>query len=247
MSGRLAGKTILATASGQGIGRAAVLAFAREGANVIATDVNTETLATLEGENPNIQTHALDVTDGDAIGKIATDLGAVDVIFNCAGYVHNGTILDCTEADWDRSFDVNIKSMYRIIRAFLPAMIEAGGGSILNISSVASSVTAAPNRFAYGATKAAVIGLTKAIAVDFVGKNIRCNAVCPGTVESPSLNERMAAAGDYDSMRAKFLERQPMGRFAQPEEIASLCVYLASDEAAFATGQTYTLDGGWTT
>ncbi len=247
MSGRLAGKTILATASGQGIGRAAVLAFAREGANVIATDVNTETLATLEGENPNIQTHALDVTDGDAIGKIATDLGAVDVIFNCAGYVHNGTILDCTEADWDRSFDVNIKSMYRIIRAFLPAMIEAGGGSILNISSVASSVTAAPNRFAYGATKAAVIGLTKAIAVDFVGKNIRCNAVCPGTVESPSLNERMAAAGDYDSMRTKFLERQPMGRFAQPEEIASLCVYLASDEAAFATGQTYTLDGGWTT
>jgi len=247
MSGRLAGKTILATASGQGIGRAAVLAFTREGANVIATDVDTETLATLEGESPNIQTHALDVTDADAIGEIAADLGAVDVIFNCAGYVHNGTILDCTEADWDRSFDVNIKSMYRIIRAFLPAMIEAGGGSILNISSVASSVTAAPNRFAYGATKAAVIGLTKAIAVDFVGKNIRCNAVCPGTVESPSLNERMAAAGDYDSMRTKFLERQPMGRFAQPEEIASLCVYLASDEAAFATGQTYTLDGGWTT
>jgi len=247
MSGRLAGKTIFATASGQGIGRAAVLAFTREGANVIATDVDTETLATLEGESPNIQTHALDVTDADAIGEIAADLGAVDVIFNCAGYVHNGTILDCTEADWDRSFDVNIKSMYRIIRAFLPAMIEAGGGSILNISSVASSVTAAPNRFAYGATKAAVIGLTKAIAVDFVGKNIRCNAVCPGTVDSPSLNERMAAAGDYDSMRAKFLERQPMGRFAQPEEIASLCVYLASDEAAFATGQTYTLDGGWTT
>ncbi|MBL6945102.1 MAG: SDR family oxidoreductase [Rhodospirillales bacterium] len=247
MSGRLAGKTIFATASAQGIGRAAALAFANEGGRVIATDKNSDLLAALEGESPNIQTRLLDVTDADAIGEIAADLGAVDVVFNCAGYVHNGTILDCDEADWDLSFDVNIKSMYRIIRAFLPAMIDAGGGSILNISSVASSITAAPNRFAYGATKAAVIGLTKAIAVDFVGKNIRCNAVCPGTVDSPSLNERMAAAGDYEGMRAKFLERQPMGRFARPEEIGALCVYLASDEAAFATGQTYTLDGGWTT
>ncbi|MBT3361133.1 MAG: SDR family oxidoreductase [Rhodospirillales bacterium] len=247
MSGRLAGKTIFATASGQGIGRAAALAFANEGARVIATDVNPETLATLEDENADIQTRVLDVTDGAGIAKIAAELGAVDVVFNCAGYVHNGTILDCDEADWDRSFDVNIKSMYRVIKAFLPAMIDAGGGGIVNISSVASSITAAPNRFVYGATKAAVIGLTKAIAVDFVGKNIRCNAVCPGTVDSPSINERMAATGDYEGMRAKFLERQPMGRFASPEEVASLCVYLASDEAAFATGQTFTLDGGWTT
>ncbi|MBC8158223.1 MAG: SDR family oxidoreductase [Rhodospirillales bacterium] len=247
MSGRLAGKTIFATASGLGIGRAAALAFSNEGAAVIATDKNPELLGPLEAESPNIQTRTLDVTDGKAIEKIASELGAVDVVFNCAGYVHNGTILDCEEADWDLSFDVNIKSMYRVTRAFLPAMIDAGGGSILNISSVASSITAAPNRFAYGATKAAVIGLTKAIAVDFVGKNIRCNAVCPGTVDSPSLNERMAAAGDYEGMRAKFLERQPMGRFAAPAEIGALCVYLASDEAAFATGQTYTLDGGWTT
>ncbi|MBL6945373.1 MAG: SDR family oxidoreductase [Rhodospirillales bacterium] len=246
MSGRLDGKTILATASGQGIGRATALAFANEGASVIATDIDPETLATLESEGPNIQTRILDATDAQGIGETAAELGAVDVIFNCAGYVHNGTILDCDDADWDRSFDVNVKSMYRVIKAFMPAMIEAGGGSIVNVSSVASSITAAPNRFVYGATKAAVIGLTKAIAVDFVGKNIRCNAVCPGTVDSPSLNERMAAAGEYDAVRAQFLQRQPMGRFAQPEEIAAICVYLASDEAAFTTGQTFTVDGGWT-
>lgn len=246
MSGRLAGKTIFATASGQGIGRATALAFAREGATVWATDINEKSLATLAAESPNIKTRRLDVTDPAAIQAIAAELGAVDVIFNAAGYVANGTILECDEKDWDLSFDINVKSMYRVIRAFLPAMIAAGGGAIVNISSVASAITGVPNRFVYGTTKAAVTGLTKMIARDFVGKGIRCNAVCPGTIDSPSLNERMAAAGNYEAVRASFMERQPMKRLGAPEEVAMLCVYLASDEAAFATGQTWTLDGGWT-
>lgn len=246
MSGRLAGKTIFATASGQGIGRAAALAFAREGATVWATDINEKSLATLAAESANIKTRRLDVTDGAAIKAIAAELGAVDVLFNAAGYVANGTILECEEKDWDLSFDINVKSMYRVIRAFLPAMIAAGGGAIVNISSVASAITGVPNRFVYGTTKAAVTGLTKMIARDFVGKGIRCNAVCPGTIDSPSLNERMAAAGNYEAVRASFMERQPMKRLGTPEEVAMLCVYLASDEAAFATGQTWTLDGGWT-
>ncbi len=246
MSGRLAGKSIFATASGQGIGRATALAFAREGATVWATDINEKSLATLAAESPNIKTRRLDVTDPAAIRAIAAELGAVDVIFNAAGYVANGTILECDEKDWDRSFDINVKSMYRVIRAFLPAMIAAGGGAIVNISSVASAITGVPNRFVYGTTKAAVTGLTKMIARDFVGKGIRCNAVCPGTIDSPSLNERMAAAGNYEAVRASFMERQPMKRLGTPEEVALLCVYLASDEAAFATGQTWTLDGGWT-
>jgi len=246
MRGRLAGKTIFATASGQGIGRAAALAFAREGATVWATDINEEALATLAAASPNIRTRRLDVTDGAAIKAIAAELGAVDVVFNAAGWVANGTILDCDEKDWDRSFDINVKSMFRVIKAFLPAMVKAGHGNIVNIASVAGSVTGVPNRFAYGATKAAVIGLTKAIARDFVEKGIRVNAVCPGTIDSPSLNERMAAAGDLATVRAQFMRRQPMKRLGTPEEVAQLCVYLASDESAFATGQTWVLDGGWT-
>lgn len=246
MSGRLAGKTILATASGQGIGRAAALAFAREGAKVWATDINEETLATLVPENPNITVRRLDVTDGKAIQEIAAELGAVDVILNAAGHVATGTILECGEKDWDFSFDINVKSMYRIIKAFLPAMIDAGHGSIINIASVVSSVTGAPNRVAYGASKAAVIGLTKMVARDFVTHGIRANAVCPSTVESPSLNERLAAGGDYEGLRAQFIARQPMKRFGTPDEVAALCVYLASDESAFATGQTWVLDGGLT-
>jgi len=246
MSGRLAGKTIFATASGQGIGRAAALAFAREGASVWATDINEQTLATLAAESPAIQTRRLDATDGPAIAALAAEVGAVDVLFNAAGYVANGTILDCDEKDWDVSFNINVKSMYLVVKAFLPAMIAAGGGTIVNISSVAGAVTGVPNRFAYSATKAAVAGLTKAIARDFVEKGIRCNAVCPGTIDSPSLNERFRATGDYEGIRARFLERQPMRRFGTPEEVAMLCVYLASDEAAFATGQLWTLDGGWT-
>ncbi|WP_316978891.1 SDR family oxidoreductase [Shumkonia mesophila] len=246
MSGRLAGKTIFATASGQGIGRATALAFAREGAHVWATDINEKSLATLAAENPAIKTRRLDVTDPAAIAAIAAELGAVDVVFNAAGYVANGTILECDEKDWDLSFDLNVKSMYRVIRAFLPAMIAAGGGAIVNISSVASAITGVPNRFVYGTTKAAVTGLTKMIARDFVGNGIRCNAVCPGTIDSPSLNERMAAGGNYEAVRASFMERQPMKRLGTPEEVAMLAVYLASDEAAFATGQTWTLDGGWT-
>jgi 2-dehydro-3-deoxy-L-fuconate 4-dehydrogenase len=246
MTGRLAGKTIFATASGQGIGRSTALAFANEGATVWATDINEETLATLAAENANIKTRRLDVTDAAAVADIAAELGAVDVIFNAAGYVANGTILDCDDADWDRSFDINVKSMYRIIKAFMPALLAAGHGNIVNIASVASSITGVPNRFAYGTSKAAVIGLTKMIATDFVEKGIRINAVCPGTIDSPSLNERMAAGGNYEEVRAQFMERQPMKRLGTTDEVAMLCVYLASDESAFATGQTWTLDGGWT-
>lgn len=246
MNGRLSGKTILTTASGQGIGRAVALAFAREGAKVWATDVNEETLATLAAESPNIATSRLDVTDGQAIKKIAAELGAVDVLLNAAGYVAHGTILECDEKDWDLSFDINVRSMYLIIKAFLPAMIEAGRGNIVNIASVVSSVAGAPNRVAYGSSKAAVIGLTKMIAKDFVAMGIRANAVCPSTVESPSLNERLAVSGDYERSRANLIERQPMKRFGTPEEVAALCVYLASDESAFATGQTWVLDGGLT-
>jgi 2-keto-3-deoxy-L-fuconate dehydrogenase len=239
--GRLDGKTCLVTAAGQGIGRASALAMAAEGARVIATDINEAALAGLAG----CETRRLDVLNPGEIAAIAADLGAVDSLFNCAGFVANGTILDCDEAEWDFSFDLNVKAMYRMIRAFLPGMIEAGGGSIINMSSVASSIIAAPNRCVYAASKAAVIGLTKSVAADFVGQGIRCNAICPGTVESPSLEDRLRATGDYDAARAAFTARQPMGRIARADEIAQLVVYLASDESSYTTGAAHVIDGGW--
>ena len=246
MGGRLAGKIALVTAAGQGIGRATAIAFAEEGAAVWATDTNVATLATLGKDHPGIQARRLDVRDWGAVEKAAADIGTISVLFNCAGFVHQGTILDCTERDWDFSFDLNVKSMFRMSRAFLPGMLDAGRGSIVNMSSGASSIKGAPNRFVYGATKAAVIGLTKAIAADYVRRGIRCNAICPGTVESPSLDARIAALGDVEKARADFIARQPMGRLGRPEEIAALAVYLASDESGFTTGQTHIIDGGWT-
>ncbi|RVT81864.1 SDR family oxidoreductase [Rhodobacteraceae bacterium CCMM004] len=240
---RLEGKTCLVTAAGQGIGRAAALAMHAEGAKVHATDVNADALAALAEDG--LETMTLDVTDPDAVTGAAETLGGVDVLFNCAGFVANGTILDCDEDQWRFSNELNVTAMYRMCRAFLPGMLERGGGSIINMSSVASSVIAAPNRFVYGATKAAVIGLTKAIAADFVTQGIRCNAICPGTVESPSLEQRLADTGDYEAARAAFIARQPMGRIGKPEEIAALVVYLASDESAFTTGHAHVIDGGW--
>jgi len=239
--GRLSGKTALVTAAGQGIGKASAELFAREGARVIATDINEGLLGALQG----CETRRLDVLDPKAIQDLAAELGAVDVLFNCAGVVHAGTILDCDEAAWAFSTDLNVTAQYRMIRAFLPAMLAAGGGSIVNMSSVASSIKGVPGRFAYGATKAAVIGLTKAVAADFVGQGVRCNAICPGTVETPSLNQRLADTGDYEAARAAFTARQPMGRLGKPEELAQLALYLASDESAFTTGQIHIIDGGW--
>ncbi|MGA7634323.1 MAG: SDR family oxidoreductase [Terriglobales bacterium] len=246
MSGRLAGKIALATAAGQGIGRATTIAFADEGATVWATDINNQLLAALSHERPNIRTRRLDVRDERDIANCAAEVGTLDVLFNCAGYVHHGNILDCSEQDWDFAFDLNVKSMYRTCRAFLPAMLKAGKGSIINMSSAASSIRAAPNRFVYGSTKAAVIGLTKAIAVDFIRTGVRCNAICPGTVQSPSLEERIAAQGNVEKARSEFVARQPMGRIGRPEEIAALAVYLASDESSYTTGQTHIIDGGFT-
>lgn len=241
--GRLTGKTALVTAAGQGIGRASALAMAREGARVIATDINAAALAELAASG--VHTRVLNVRDGAAVAACAAEVGAVDVLFNCAGFVANGTILDCSEEDWAFSFDLNVTAMYRMNRAFLPAMIAAGGGSIINMASVASSIIAAPNRFVYGATKAAVIGMTKAIAADFITKGIRCNAVCPGTVDTPSLHDRMSAGGDYEAARRAFLARQPTGKLATAEDIAGLVVFLASEESAFVTGVAHVIDGGW--
>jgi 2-keto-3-deoxy-L-fuconate dehydrogenase len=242
MSGRLQGKRAVITAAAQGIGRASAELFAREGADVIATDIDEAKLAGL----PGCATRRLDVLDPAAIEAFAREIGGVDVLFNCAGYVHHGTILDCGEADWDFSMDLNVRSMYRLTKALLPAMLAKGGGAIVNMASVASSVKGVPNRFVYGTSKAAVIGLTKAIAMDFVGQGIRCNAICPGTVETPSLDERMQAQGDYEAARRAFVARQPMGRLGTAQEIALLALYLASDESAYTTGAVHVIDGGMT-
>lgn len=241
--GRLTGKTCLVTAAGQGIGRASALAMKAEGARVIATDINEAAIKSLEKEG--IEAYTLDVLNPDAIAAAAKKFAGVDVLFNCAGFVANGTILDCDEAQFDFSVNLNVRAMYRMCRAFLPGMIAKGGGNIINMSSVASSVIAAPNRFVYGTTKAAVIGMTKAIAVDHIGQGIRCNAICPGTVESPSLEERLAATGDYEAAKKAFIARQPIGRVGKAEEIAALVVYLASDESAYTTGAAHVIDGGW--
>jgi len=245
MTGRLANKRVLITAAGQGIGRASAMAMASEGATVIATDINEQSLATLASEIPSIECRTLDVLNLEAIRQLADDLGAVDVLFNCAGYVHHGSILECTDEEWDFAFELNVKAQYRLTKALLPAMLEAGGASIINMSSVASSMKGVPVRFAYTASKAAVIGMTKSIAADYITQGIRCNAICPGTVESPSLEDRLHAQGDYDKARADFIARQPMGRIGLAEEIASLVVYLASDESAYTTGQAHAIDGGW--
>ncbi|WP_374466480.1 SDR family oxidoreductase [Ferrovibrio sp.] len=246
---RLEGKTAVVTAAAQGIGRASAIAFAREGAKVIATDLNEARLKEL-GSLPNIRTRRLDVLDPAAIATFAAEVGAVDVLFNCAGFVHHGTILETEEKDWDFSFDLNVRSMYRLTKALLPAMLAAGrGGSVINMSSAASSVKGAPNRFVYGTTKAAVIGLTKAIAADFIKQGIRCNAICPGTIQTPSLDDRIAAqasaVGSVEQARAGFVARQPLGRLGTAEEIAALAVYLAGDESAFTTGTIHVIDGGW--
>ena len=236
---RLAGKTALVTGAASGIGRASAVLFAAEGATVWATDRDE---FALEG----CLTRRLDVLDPARIEAVLAEAGPLDILFNCAGMVAAGTILDCSEADWAASFDLNVTAMYRTIRAALPAMLAKGGGSIVNMASVSSSITGVPNRFAYGASKAAVIGLTKHVAVDFVAQGIRCNAICPGTVDTPSLQDRLRATGDYEKARADFNARQPMGRLGQAEEIATLALYLASDESSFTTGQVHVIDGGWT-
>ena len=246
MTDRLRNKTILITAAGKGIGRATAVAFAREGANLIATSLTPASLESLAAELPGIRTYALDVRDAAAIRGLAEQFGPIDVLFNCAGWVHHGAILECDEESWAVSFETNVTSMYRMVRAFLPGMLASGCGNIINVASVVSSITGAVNRCAYGATKGAVIGLTKSLARDYVGQGIRANTLCPGTIESPSLRARMAAEGDYLRARAAFLARQPMGRMGAVEEVAQLAVYLASDESSFVTGQNFIIDGGWT-
>jgi len=247
MVGRLEGKTALVTAAAQGIGRASAVAFAREGARVVATDINPENLQALANEGgAGIVVRKLDATESAAIAALAGELGAVDVLMNCAGFVHHGTVLECSERDWDFSMTLNVKSMYFTIRAFLPAMLKRGkGASIINISSGASSVRGIPNRFVYGTSKAAVIGLTKSVAADYIKQGIRCNAICPGTIATPSLDERIAALGDVEAARKAFIARQPMGRLGTAEEVAALALYLASDESSFTTGAIHIVDGGF--
>jgi len=244
MAGRLAGKTAFITAAGQGIGRATALAFAREGATVWATDVNGKLLSDLSKEKLRVKT--LDVLDEAAIQRTATEVGAIDILFNCAGFVHHGTILDCSNKDWDFAFNLNVRSMFWMSKAFLPGMLSRGGGSIINMSSIASSVKGLPNRFVYGATKAAVIGLTKSIAADYVKQGIRCNCIGPGTVDTPSLGDRINAFADPVQARKDFIARQPMGRLGTVDDITGILVFLASDESRFATGNMYSIDGGMT-
>ena len=243
---RLAGKRALITAAGAGIGRATALAFSGAGAEVIATDVDQAALASLAAAHPSIVIQVLDVTDATAVAAVTGNAGAIDVLFNCAGYVHAGTILDTDEASWRRSFAINVDGMFHTCKAVLPGMLERGRGSIVNMASVASSIKGVPNRFAYGATKAAVIGLTRSIAADYVARGVRCNAICPGTVKTPSLEQRvLALGGDQEAAWRSFTDRQPMGRLGAPEEIAALALYLASDESSFTTGTVHVVDGGW--
>ena len=242
MTIRFDGKVALVTAAAQGIGRASALAFAEAGAKVYATDINMDVLKEIEGVN-GIITRKLNVLDEGEVKALVAEIGQIDILFNCAGVVHGGTVLDMKDEDLDFAVNLNIKAMIRTIRAVLPGMLERKDGAIVNMASVASSVKGVPNRFAYGVTKAAVIGLTKSVAADFVGQGIRCNAICPGTVESPSLQDRLRAQGDYEEQRAAFIARQPIGRIGQPEEIADLAVYLAG--ATYTTGQAYNIDGGW--
>jgi len=245
MPGRLANKTVIVTAAAQGIGRASAIAMAREGAKVWATDIREDLLGSLEKEQSGIQTFALDVLKQDHVDAAARRVGSPDILFNCSGYVHAGTIMETDDRAWDFSFDLNVKAHFRMMKAFMPGWLARGKGTIINMASAASSIKGVANRFVYSATKAAVIGMTKALAADFTAKGIRVNAVCPGTVESPSLIERMKAQGDFETAKAAFIARQPMGRMADASEIASLVVYLASDESAFVTGQTFVIDGGW--
>jgi NAD(P)-dependent dehydrogenase (short-subunit alcohol dehydrogenase family) len=246
MSNRLQGKDIIVTAAGQGIGKATAIAFHNEGANVTATDLNDKTLAELNKEYPKIKVHTLDSTDNNATLDFLKSVDRVDVLFNAVGFVHHGTILDCEEKDWDFSFDVNIKSMYFMCKAILPKMVSQNRGSIINIASIASSLKGLPNRFVYGASKAAIIGLTKSIAADFVKQNIRCNAIAPGTVFTPSWEDRVKQSEDPEKAKKDFIARQPMGRLGTAEEIASMAIYLASDESTFTTGNTFSVDGGMT-
>lgn len=245
MAGKLEGKVALVTSAGQGIGRASAIALANEGAQVYATDLREDLFGDISTNHPNITGFGLNVLEQAAVDAALKRTGAIDILFNCSGFVHNGTILDCQDRDWDFSFDLNVKAHYRMIKAYLPGMLAKGKGNVINMASVASSIKGAPNRFVYGASKAAVIGLTKALAADFVKQGIRCNAICPGTVETPSLYDRMRAQGDFEAAKAAFIARQPMGRMAQPEEIAAMVVYLASEDSAFVTGQALVIDGGW--
>ena len=245
MTGRLAGKTAIVTSAAQGIGRASAIAMASEGAKVFATDINEDLLKTLAKEQKGIETFKLDVLKQDEVDAAAKRVGTPDVLFNCSGFVHAGTIMETDDKAWDFSFDLNVKAHYRMMKAFMPGWLARGSGTIINMSSAASSIKGVPNRFVYGATKAAVIGMTKALAADFTTKGIRVNAICPGTVDSPSLMERLKATGDFEAAKSAFVSRQPMGRMARADEIGMLVVYLASDESAFITGQTFVIDGGW--